>query len=137
MPPSDNQQGQIKRCVYVVDPDASLHKRLETLLGSASREVKTFASAEAFLAQERSITAGCLIIGSDLPGMGTVELVHHFKRRRAHIPVIVLGEYGALPAAVRVMRAGAVEFIEKPFTDNGLRVCVDRVMAAVSWPRKP
>ncbi len=59
-------------------------------------------------------------------------MVHHFKRWRAHIPVIVLGEYSALAAAVRVMRAGAAEFIEKPFIDNGLRACVDRVIASVS-----
>ncbi len=132
MPTSDNQQRPVKRCVYVVDLDASLHRRLKTLLGSASREVKTFASAEAFLAQESEIAAGCLIIGSDLPGMGTVDLVRHLKRWRTHIPVIVLGADSTVPLAVRVMRAGAVEFIEKPFTDHALRACVDRVMASVS-----
>ena len=130
MPTSDNQQRQLKRCVYVVDPDASLHRRLERLLGSAAREVKTFASAEDFLAQQRSIAPGCLIIGTELPG--AIELVHHLKRWRTHIPVIVLGADSTVPLAVRVMRAGAVDFIEKPFTDHALRVCVDRVMASVS-----
>ena len=130
MPTSDNQQRQLKRYVYVVDPDASLHRRLETLLGSAAREVKTFASAEDFLAQQRSIAPGCLIIGTELPG--AIELVHHLKRWRTHVPVIVLGADSTVPLAVRVMRAGAVEFIEKPFTDHALRACVDRVMASVS-----
>ena len=130
MPTSDNQQRPVKRYVYVVDPDASLHRRLETLLGTASREVKTFASAEDFLAQQRSIAPGCLIIGTELPG--AIELVHHLKRWRTHVPVIVLGEDSTVPLAVRVMRAGAVDFIEKPFTDHALRACVDRVMASVS-----
>ena len=130
MPTSDNQQRQLKRYVYVVDPDASLHRRLETLLGSAAREVKTFASAEDFLAQQRSIAPGCLIIGTELPG--AIELVHHLKRWRTHVPVIVLGADSTVPLAVRVMRAGAVDFIEKPFTDHALRACVDRVMASVS-----
>ena len=130
MPTSDYQQRQLKRCVYVVDPDASLHRRLETLLGSAAREVKTFASAEDFLAQQRSIAPGCLIIGTELPG--AIELVHHLKRWRTHVPVIVLGADSTVPLAVRVMRAGAVDFIEKPFTDHALRACVDRVMASVS-----
>ena len=130
MPTSDNQQRQLKRYVYVVDPDASLHRRLETLLGSAAREVKTFASAEDFLAQQRSIAPGCLIIGTELPG--AIELVHHLKRWRTHVPVIVLGADSTVPLAVRAMRAGAVDFIEKPFTDHALRACVDRVMASVS-----
>ncbi len=130
MPTSDNQQRQLKRYVYVVDPDASLHRRLETLLGSAAREVKTFASAEDFLAQQRSIAPGCLIIGTELPG--AIELVHHLKRWRTHVPVIVLGADSTVPLAVRVMRAGAVDFIEKPFTDHALRACVDRVMVSVS-----
>ena len=130
MPTSDNQQRQLKRYVYVVDPDASLHRRLETLLGSAAREVKTFASAEDFLAQQRAIAPGCLIIGTELPG--AIELVHHLKRWRTHVPVIVLGADSTVPLAVRVMRAGAVDFIEKPFTDHALRACVDRVMASVS-----
>ncbi len=130
MPTSDNQQRQLKRYVYVVDPDASFHRRLETLLGSAAREVKSFASAEDFLAQQRSIAPGCLIIGTELPG--AIELVHHLKRWRTHVPVIVLGADSTVPLAVRVMRAGAVDFIEKPFTDHALRACVDRVMASVS-----
>ena len=130
MPTSDNQQRQLKRYVYVVDPDVSPHRRLETLLGSAAREVKTFASAEDFLAQQRSIAPGCLIIGTELPG--AIELVHHLKRWRTHVPVIVLGADSTVPLAVRVMRAGAVDFIEKPFTDHALRACVDRVMASVS-----
>ncbi len=129
MPTSDNQQRQIKRYVYVVDPDASLHRKLETLLGSSAREVKTFASAEDFLAQQRSIAPGCLIIGTELPG--AIDLVRHVKRWRTHVPVIVLGEDSTVPLAVRVMRAGAVDFIEKPFTDYALRARVDRVMASM------
>ncbi len=65
-------------------------------------------------------------------GCEVIELVHHLKRWRAHIPVIVLGEDSTVPVAVRAMRAGAVDFIEKPFTDHALRACVDRVMASVS-----
>ncbi len=65
-------------------------------------------------------------------GCEVIELVHHLKRWRTHVPVIVLGEDSTVPLAVRVMRAGAVDFIEKPFTDHALRVCVDRVMASVS-----
>ncbi len=108
----------------------SFHRRLETLLGSASREVKTFASAEDFLELQRSIAPGCLIIGAELPGV--IALVHDLKRWRTHVPVIVLGEDSTVPLAVRVMRAGAVDFIEKPFTDHALRACVDRIMASVS-----
>ena len=103
MPTGDNQQRQLKRCVYVVDPDVSLHRRLETLLGSASREVKTFASAGDFLAQQRPIAPGCLIIGTELPG--AIELVHDLQRWRTHVPVIVLGKDSTVPLAVRVMRA--------------------------------
>ncbi len=130
MPTVDNQQRQIKRYVYVVDPDVSLRRKLETFLGSASRKVKTFASAGDFLAQQRPIAPGCLIIGAELPG--AIELVHDLQRWRTHVPVIVLGKDSTVPLAVRVMRAGAVDFIEKPFTDHALRACVDRVMASVS-----
>ncbi len=59
---SDKEQSPVKRCVYVVDPDVWVRRRLESILVGPSRTVKTFASAEAFLAQERAIAAGCLVI---------------------------------------------------------------------------
>ncbi|MFQ6022321.1 MAG: response regulator [Acidiferrobacterales bacterium] len=119
-----------RHTIYVIEPDTSECNRLHSFLASTSTEVKTFVSAESFLAQCIPLSRGCLVTEVDLPGMSVLELLDHLKRRGIELPVIVLGEGHNMPLAVSVIRAGALEFIEKPFATSRLQRCVRRLIGS-------
>lgn len=125
-----NKPCDSKRSVYVVDSDVSLRQRLVTLLASASIQVEAFANAEEFFTHLESVRPDCLIIGNGLSSMGLDEVIRRIIRQRLHIPIIVIGEDSDLLQAVKVLRAGAVEFISKPFTDSKMLACVKNVMGS-------
>lgn len=106
--------------VYVVDPDETVRNNLEGLFRPLRLAVRSFPSAEEFLDAVNGTRAGCLIVESDLPGISGLDLQDTLYSRGIDLPVIVLSQEGTVPTAVRAIRAGAIDFIEKPFLPNVL-----------------
>lgn len=118
----------VDKAVYIVDPDAAEQQRLESVLTPICRCVRVFEDAESFLAQCESIHQGCLIVSALLPEMGVLEVIDRLKRKKMRLPIIVLGEHTNMRLSVSVMRAGAADFIERPFTDRRLRQAVRKAI---------
>ncbi len=131
MAKSDTKQHQTNKIIYVVEPDSSIRERIASLYASSTYSVMMFTCAEAFL-QQSEIMSGCLIIGTEMLGMSAVELIHELEHQGINIPVIVLGDKDGLPMAVKVMRAGALDFIGKPFTNQRLKISIDEMLTGVS-----
>jgi two-component system, LuxR family, response regulator FixJ len=102
--------------VHIVDDDAAIRDSLSLLLGGAGFAVATYPSAEAFLTVAPQ-GVGCLVIDVRMPGMGGLELQQELVRRGRRIPVIVMTGHADVPLAVQAMKAGAVDFVEKPFQE--------------------
>jgi RNA polymerase sigma factor (sigma-70 family) len=116
------------QAVFVVDDDDAMRESLEFLLESVGIEARSFESALEFLEFYRPEMGGCLLLDVRIPGMGGLELQEKLRERGCRIPVIIMTAYADVPMAVRAMRAGAVDFIEKPFNDQQL---LDRVHQAL------
>jgi FixJ family two-component response regulator len=119
--------------VYVVDDDPSVRAGLARLLQSMGLTVKTFASAQEFLEQAVSEEPGCLIVDLRMPAMNGLELQEQLMTRNLNLPVIFLTGYGTVPASVRAMKRGAVDFLEKPVDDQ---VILDAIYQALEEDRK-
>ena len=128
----DNQKTDTKKIICVIDPNLSLRQRLVSLFKNYSQDVKTFENAENFLKKLDVTIPDCLIVSSKLSGMGTVGLLNILKNQRVEFPIIVLGDEDDVPQAVSVMRAGAVDYFGKPFTDQRLHACVKRMLEKAS-----
>jgi two-component system, LuxR family, response regulator DctR len=114
--------------VHVVDDDDAIRDALAWLLRSRGVAARTWASAEAFLAEWSDDLPGCLVLDVRMDGMSGVELFDRLVARGARVPVIFLTGHGDVPLAVAALKKGAFDFVEKPFNDNDL---VDRIVAAV------
>ncbi len=101
--------------VHVVDDDPGVRGALALLLESNGFRVQCYPSAEAFLASYDAAQPGCLVLDVRMPDMSGLELQHELKRRAVSIPIIFLSGHGDVPMAARAFRAGAVDFLEKPF----------------------
>ena len=132
MAKSDTKQHQTNKIIYVVDPDSSICKRIASLFTSSSCSVKTFTCAGDFLKQPE-IVAGCLVLGIKMPGISAVELMQELKHLGIKIPIIVLGDRDDLPKAVEVMRAGALDFIGKPFTNQRLKISIEKMLPGTTF----
>jgi FixJ family two-component response regulator len=108
--PADAQQ-----VVYVVDDSADILEAIQVLLNSVNLKVRTFASGEEFLSQVDHTARGCLLLDMRMPGMSGLEVQDALKEHCITLPVIFLTGYGEVTTAVRAMRGGALDFIEKPF----------------------
>jgi len=106
--------------VYVVDDDASVREALSSLLRSMGLEVEAYGSAEAFLLEPISERPACLVLDVRLPGLGGLELQRELARRERVVPIIFITGHGDVPMSVRAMKAGAAEFLQKPFSDDEL-----------------
>jgi two-component system, LuxR family, response regulator FixJ len=106
--------------VFVVDDDQAMRTSLQWLIESTGMKVLTYESADAFLAGYYPGRAGCLLLDVRMPGMGGLELQGHLAREGYRIPVIIITGHGDVAMAVKAMKAGAVDFIEKPFHDEDL-----------------
>ncbi|QIK37794.1 response regulator transcription factor [Caldichromatium japonicum] len=106
--------------VFVVDDDEAMRTSLQWLIESTGLPVKTYASASAFLADYYPGRAGCLLLDVRMPGMSGLELQTLLAREGFGIPVILITGHGDIAMAVRAMKAGALDFIEKPFHDEDL-----------------
>ena len=119
--------------VFIVDNDQSLRDSLAWLVESAGFQVETFASAEAFLAACDAQHAGCLILDIRLPGISGLTLQEELLQRAVKLPVIVITGYADVDTAVRVLKTGAFDFIEKPFGDQ---VILERITQAIEIDRQ-
>ncbi len=115
------------RCVYVVDDDEAVRHSASVLLDSEGYVAESFASASKFLELAPTLPAGCLIVDIRMPGMDGLELRERLTEAGLDFPMIVITGHGDVPLAVKAMKAGAVDFIEKPFSTVAI---LDSVKAA-------
>ena len=118
--------------VFVVDDDVSVCKSLELLIGSAGWIPETFASAQEFLSSPRVVAPSCLILDVNLPGLNGLELQKRIAGDRSDMPIIFISGYGDVPMTVQAMKAGAVEFLTKPFRDEVLFTAIRHALEASS-----
>jgi two-component system, LuxR family, response regulator FixJ len=114
--------------VYVVDDDEAIRSSLSFLLRTGGLRSRTFDSAEAFLGEARDLAAGCVITDVRMPGMDGVELVRRLAADRLPLAPIVITGHGDIALAVEAMKAGAVDFIEKPFKEEVLLAAVNKAL---------
>ena len=121
--------------VFVVDDDVSVRESLELMIGTAGWEPAIFASAQEFLACPRALAPSCLILDVSLPDLNGLDLQKRMASDRTDMPIIFITGYGDVPMSVRAMKAGAVEFLTKPFSEqvmlDAIRAALDRSRAAV------
>jgi FixJ family two-component response regulator len=110
--------------VFVVDDDVSVRESLESLLRCEGWQPETYASASEFLARPRVQTPSCLILDVSLPGLNGLDLQKRVAAERTEMPIIFITGYGDVPMTVRAMKAGAQEFLTKPFNDEVLLVAI-------------
>ncbi|HEY0097940.1 MAG TPA: response regulator [Pyrinomonadaceae bacterium] len=113
-------ESQDKPIIFVVDDDISVRESLELLIGFAGWQPEVFASAEEFLAHPRVHAPSCLILDVSLPDLNGLELQKLVAGDRTDMPIIFITGYGDVPMTVQAMKAGAVEFLTKPFADDVL-----------------
>jgi signal transduction histidine kinase len=109
-----------KAIVFVVDDDVSMREALENLIRSVGLRVEVFASAEEFLRSKRPDVPGCLVLDVQLPGLSGFDLQSRMAEIAMEIPIIFITGHGDIPMSVQAMKAGAVEFLMKPFGDQDL-----------------
>ena len=114
--------------VYVVDDDDAIRRSLTFLLKTSGHSVRTFESAEAFLAEARDLAKGCVISDVRMPGIDGIELVRRLAAERLPLSVIVITGHGDIALAVEAMKAGAVDFLEKPFKEDVLLAAVQKAL---------
>jgi FixJ family two-component response regulator len=106
--------------VFVVDDDVSVREALESLIRSAGLRVESFSSAEEFLVQRRADEASCLVLDVRLPDLSGIDLQKRMAELNVDIPIIFITGHGDVPTTVQAMKAGALEFLTKPFADDEL-----------------
>ena len=114
--------------IFVVDDDRTLREALRDLLAADGRTVEIYDSCEAFLDVYRPGRPGCLIVDARMPGMDGLELLQRLQVERRRLPAIMITGHGDVPMAVRAMKAGAVDFIEKPIGYKELLATIDRAL---------
>jgi FixJ family two-component response regulator len=114
--------------VFVVDDDISVRESLELLIRSAGWKVETFASAMAFLARPRLLTPSCLILDVNLPDLNGLDLQRHIAADRSDLPIIFITGDGDVPKTVPATKAGAIEFLTKPFSDDVLLRAIEQAL---------
>jgi FixJ family two-component response regulator len=121
----------ITAIVFVVDDDISVRESLELLIRNAGWQPETFASARDFLSRPRAAVPSCLVLDVTMPGLNGLELQQQLGER-TDMPIIFITGYGDVPMTVRAMKAGAVEFLTKPFHDD---VLLDAIRHAIERSR--
>jgi len=116
------------RTVHIVDDDEAVRQSLAFLLSSAGHAVRLYDSATAFLRGISGVKGGCLITDVRMPEMTGIELLHELKTKACRLPAIVITGHGDVPLAVEAMKAGAVDFIEKPFDEEAILRAVDAAL---------
>ena len=115
--------------IFVVDDDSSVREALSNLLRSHGLNVHTFDNAQAFLDQPRPDCPSCLVLDMRMPGMTGIELQQHLLALSDFIPTIFISAHGDIPVAVRAVKAGAIEFLPKPFEEQALLSAIEQGLA--------
>jgi RNA polymerase sigma factor (sigma-70 family) len=118
--------------VFVVDDDPSVRRALKRLVGSVGLQVELFGSAQEFMRSKRPDASSCLVLDIRLPGISGLDFQHQLAEANIHIPIIFITGHGDIPMSVRAMKAGAVEFLTKPFRDQDL---LDAIQLAIEQDR--
>jgi len=121
-----------KPIVFVVDDDVSIRAAIKNLLRSVGLDVETFATAQEFLSAKRADVPSCLVLDVRLPGVSGLDLQRQLAEARIEMPIVFITGHGDIPMSVRAMKAGAVEFLTKPFRDQDL---LDAVQHAIDAER--
>jgi FixJ family two-component response regulator len=119
---------QADTIIAVVDDDPSVREGLSSLIRSAGLRVETFASAQEFLSRSGAEKFSCLVLDLQMPGLSGLDLQKHMTEAEIEIPIIFLTGHGDIPASVRAMKAGAVEFLTKPFDEQDLLQAVQEAI---------
>jgi FixJ family two-component response regulator len=114
--------------VFVVDDDISVRESLELLIRDAGWRPETFESAQEFLSHPRILVPSCLVLDVTLPGLNGLELQKRVAADRTDMPIIFITGYGDVPITVQAMKAGAVEFLTKPFDDDALLSAIQQAL---------
>jgi FixJ family two-component response regulator len=109
-----------EKLVFVIDDDAAVRSSLSSLLRSVGLQATLFSSAAEFLSSNKPDVPSCLVLDVRLPGIGGIEFQAELAKANIRIPIIFITGYGDIPMTVRAMKAGAVEFLTKPFRDQDL-----------------
>jgi FixJ family two-component response regulator len=118
--------------VFVVDDDPSVRRAIKRLVGSVGLEVELFGSAQEFLRSKRPDAPSCLVLDIRLPGISGLDFQRELALANIHIPIVFITAHGDIPMTVRAMKAGAVEFLTKPFRDQDL---LDAIQVALERDR--
>ena len=116
---------QAEQMVFIIDDDASVRTAIAELIGAVGIPCQTFASGEEFLESDLPDVPGCLVLDVRLPGLSGLNLQQELRVRKIDIPIIFLTGHGDIPMTVQAMKAGAVEFLSKPFRDQDLLDAVE------------
>jgi FixJ family two-component response regulator len=128
----NDERSGAQSTVYVVDDDAGVRRALSNLVRSVGLRVEVFASAAEFLAAKRPDAPACLILDVRLPGLSGLDFQAELTKARNQIPIIFITGHGDIPMTVKAMKAGAIEFLTKPFRDQDL---LDAVQVALERAR--
>ncbi|HKN72652.1 MAG TPA: response regulator [Terriglobales bacterium] len=127
---------QVTPIVFVVDDDVSVRESLELLIRCQDWRPETFSSAQEFLDYPRALVPSCLVLDVSLPGLNGLDLQKHVAGERTDMPIIFITGHGDVPMTVQAMKAGAVEFLTKPFNDDvllaAIRAALERSRVALS-----
>lgn len=120
--------------VHLIDDDEAVRRALAFLLGTAGLAVKVYESATLFLEKFDDSQTGCIVTDVRMPGMDGIQLLRRLNESKTKFPVIVMTGHADVPLAVEAMKCGAVDFIEKPFSDDVLLVAIQSALASSSSP---
>jgi RNA polymerase sigma factor (sigma-70 family) len=124
---------KIDSIVYVIDDESSIREAITSLIRSIGMRVETFGSAQEFMASSRPDAPACLVLDVRMPGLSGLDLQRELTDAGIHIPIIFITGHGDIPMSVRAMKAGAVEFLTKPFRDQDL---LDAIAQAIDRDRE-
>jgi FixJ family two-component response regulator len=114
--------------VFVVDDDSSVREAIESLIKSVGLRVETFETAQQFLQSKRPEVPGCVVLDVRLPGLSGLDLQRELARHDIKLPIIFITGYGDIPMSVSAMKAGALEFLTKPFRDQDLLDAIQKAL---------
>jgi FixJ family two-component response regulator len=116
--------------VFVIDDDVSVRDAIEGVVKSVGLRAETFESTQDFLSRHPSDGPSCLILDVRLPGLSGLDFQHELAQANTNIPIVFVTGYGDIPMTVRAMKAGAIEFLTKPFRDQDLLDAIQRALEA-------
>jgi two-component system, LuxR family, response regulator FixJ len=117
-----------ERVIYIVDDDPAIRRSLERLLDAADFQTVSYATPKAFLDVAASLPAGCALVDLRMPEINGLEVQEQLNRVKAQLPIIVMTGQGDIQSAVRAMKGGAADFIEKPYSDDALIAAIETAL---------